>query len=396
MVIAVIIGLCIFIKTSAFWGIQNEVIWYTKPQNLQTNFTKTSKAETLTQAKHNVFFLKTHKTGGTTIAGILARFALNNNLTVAIGKDIKKGMPQDKNGLPKIYYRTRTGKYNIWLRHLLGNGELSPGGFSKKRWGRLFFNDTKYLTILREPLANFESLFYYNKSAQPYFKNPCFKGSSESLELFVKNPHKYTNCAKSYRWWSLQPLPRNPMSMDLGLTAGQHSSVQKIHEVIKTVEKGFDLVMLTEYFDESLILLRDLMNWSYEDIMYFKVRTRAERHTVSSEAASVLRKWNAADELLYAHFNSTFWKKVDAFSVERMHQEVKQFRIYQEQWYNFCVDRIDSTGLHEEYILTEEGKDNVKCQRLKNFFHSCLKDIVTSMCNHHQLVKCPQPEDIVL
>ena len=46
-----------------------------------------------------------------------------------------------------------------------------------------------------------------------------------------------------------------------GFDAEKSSNETAIHEYIEFVDKRFSLILLTEYFDESLILLKRLMNW---------------------------------------------------------------------------------------------------------------------------------------
>ena len=50
--------------------------------------------------------------------------------------------------------------------------------------------------------------------------------------------------------------------MFLGFDEAESGNLQAIKDYINFIDKQFMLVMISDYFDESLILLRRLMNWS--------------------------------------------------------------------------------------------------------------------------------------
>ena len=74
---------------------------------------------------------------------------------------------------------------------------------------------------------------------------------------------------------------------------------------IDEIDRRFALIMITEYMDESLVLLRQLLCWDWDDIVVFRVNARKSQYkTVSlpDELKEKIRAWNAADHLLYQHF----------------------------------------------------------------------------------------------
>lgn len=64
------------------------------------------------------------------------------------------------------------------------------------------------------------------------------------------------------------------MSFDLGLDHKSVSDEEEIEEFIKMTEKEFDLVLIAEYFDESLVLMKRMLCWDFEDIIYVKHKIR--------------------------------------------------------------------------------------------------------------------------
>ena len=66
----------------------------------------------------------------------------------------------------------------------------------------------------------------------------------------------------------------NSQLTDLGIKSQDLSDEQKIREKVKEVDDQFDLVMLADQFDESLILLAKKLCWKLEDLVTLKLNAR--------------------------------------------------------------------------------------------------------------------------
>ena len=64
------------------------------------------------------------------------------------------------------------------------------------------------------------------------------------------------------------------MAFDLGLEQENFSNEEEITEFIENISKRFDLVLIAEYFDESLVLMKRMLCWDFEDIVYVKHKVR--------------------------------------------------------------------------------------------------------------------------
>ena len=75
------------------------------------------------------------------------------------------------------------------------------------------------------------------------------------------------------------------MSFDLGLEHSSYSNEEKIQEFIDKLKKQLDLVLINEFIDESLVLLKRLLCWSLDDIIYLRhnVRNDGFRNHVTDE-----------------------------------------------------------------------------------------------------------------
>ncbi|KAJ6654245.1 hypothetical protein lerEdw1_007342 [Lerista edwardsae] len=263
--------------------------------------------------KHTaVAFLKTHKTASTTVQNLLFRFAERHNLTVAL--------PHHPCDHQFCYPRNFSGRF-VHPYTLPPRLIASHLRFDRAELRRLMPNDTVYVTILREPVAMFESLFsYYNQYCATFKRVP-----NSSMEAFLDNPLLYYRPNEKYAMYA-----RNTLVYDLGGDP-EHSPDDPAYlpQFLRQVESIFSLVMLAEYFDESLVLLRRLLAWELDDVLYVKMNMRSlesKLNISSPRLASQVRAWNALDARLYDHFNATFWRKLDQAGPECVEREVQALR----------------------------------------------------------------------
>ena len=64
------------------------------------------------------------------------------------------------------------------------------------------------------------------------------------------------------------------MLFDLGVNHDDLNNETLVRKKISEIEEDFDLVMIAEYFYESLILLRHELCWSLEDVTSFQLNAR--------------------------------------------------------------------------------------------------------------------------
>ena len=278
-------------------------------------------------AKDKLVFIKTHKTGSTTIATILERYGYRHNLTFAIpwvSHIFHKSKLFNRN---MVMVFSDQNKFDMLTNH---------ARFNRKEM-EVVVPGAKFVTIIRDPITQFESAFGYYEMA----KSLGLAKKQDPLAEFVDNPQKYFR-KKFY----LKEQSNNGQMYDLGLNHRFHDDTREVERHISTLEKELDLVMLTEYIDESLILLRKLMCWSLEDILYLSkgVRNKNHRNQMSPEIAEKIREWNAAD-LVLCHFNRTFWQKVSKYG-PNFDRDLHFFRQLQKSMTNACLD-TEKDGLND-------------------------------------------------
>ena len=113
---------------------------------------------------------------------------------------------------------------------------------------------------------------------------------------------------------------RNQMMWEFGLNSAHFDNAIAIKEKIDEIDSTFDLVLLKEKFDESIILLKDLLCWDYSDVTSLTLNAHdpKTKSKLSGIARQKLQHWMHADYQLYNHFKAKFETKLDSFGHDRM------------------------------------------------------------------------------
>ena len=180
---------------------------------------------------------------------------------------------------------------------------------------------SKYITILRNPVDNFESVFRYMELGYSL----GVRNGPDSLQTFLKNGVSFGK----FKSLKASPLVRNPLLYDLGLSFKYYQNLTAVNEYIQFLDKEFDLVMIMDYFDESLVLVKRLLCWQMEDILYLK-------SVLTDDVRENVRRWNKADVLLFEYFNKSFWKKIENEG-ESLYKELNIFRERKSDMKRTCV-----------------------------------------------------------
>lgn len=281
-------------------------------------------------------FMKTHKTASSTFLNILFRFGEKHNLKFAF--------PDSRNDFsyPSYFHHTyvkgfKPGMcFNIICNHMR---------FSAAEVARVLPRDSVYITILRDPAELFESSFHYFGHLIPLtWRIP----DEDKMAAFLHDPDLYFG-PKSLNSFYI----KNLLFFDLGQDHTLDSNDPRVDEAIRLIAERFHLVMLVEYFEESLILLKDTLCWEMADILFFKLNAR-QQSTVSKLSPELREKalqWNAIDWKLYKYFNRTFWEKVEAYGRKRMTKDVKELKRRNTELQQICIEGghpVAAENIHEE------------------------------------------------
>jgi hypothetical protein len=307
--------------------------------NKQENeHSRSSTGITCRNPKYNIAFLKTHKTASSTITNIVQRFGYYRNLTFVMPlKDInqqrynyigKQGesITQD-NIIPKLDGE----QYNILCNHVV---------YDMRAFQNILPNNTFLFTMIREPFSQFIStLNYYGHASTGYISSFLNQNVSNPLSTYLQSPWRFEPVNPHYS------MTNNKMSIDLGMPTGhiRNGSLIKFH--LQKLKASFHLVLLQEYFDESLILLKRHTCWSFKDVIYISHNIWPFRRefNLSADDINKHRLWNTADYMLYETFFKVFWDKV--LKQKYFFSEVLYFKRIQKKVALHCSDDRRSTTL---------------------------------------------------
>ncbi|XP_061524540.1 galactose-3-O-sulfotransferase 4 isoform X2 [Phycodurus eques] len=288
----------------------------------------------------HIMFLKTHKTASSTVLNMLYRFGEERGLRFALPPGYQLGYP-----LPFSAHRVKgyRGPRAVEF-HVMGNHMR----FQKAEVEKVMPADTFYFSIVRDPAALAESSFAYYKEVAPAFRK------AKSLGDFADDPGKYYDPRARNNHYA-----RNLLWFDFGMDHNANFSAALARRGEAAVRQTFKLVLVSEFFDQSVILLRHALCWPLDAVVSFSLNARQRKPDGDGRAGGVrsgrppagappdpvltdgqrekLRRWNALDWHLYRAFNRTFWREAEAFGAARMEREVALLRSRREALAAACL-----------------------------------------------------------
>merc|ERR1712227_266010 len=256
----------------------------------------TTEKKSCSRAIDKVGFMKTHKTASSTIQNILLRYDMNSGWNFVFPMEGHHlGPPQHLTELTVpfdsdwIQPMTDQEGYNIFALHTKWN---------QKEVAKLLGESAKYFTILRDPVDNFESLYNYVQFDHIFKMN---------LEGFV---HAYIKKGKPIQR-VYHYLGQNQQLWDLGLLKKDITNIDAVRRKIEEIDNNFDLVMIAEDFNTSLVFLSEELCWPLANMTSLKVNARKKSavEKLSQNARNILQDWLLADQMLYDHFKKKLEKK---------------------------------------------------------------------------------------
>lgn len=305
------------------------------------------------QPHTHIMFLKTHKTASSTVLNMLYRFGEERDLRFALPLGYQLGYPLPFNAhRVKGYRGPRVVEFHIMGNHMR---------FNKPEVEKVMPADTFYFSIIRDPVALAESSFAYYKEVAPAFRK------TKGLGDFADDPKKYYDPRLRNNHYA-----RNLLWFDFGMDHNANFSIALAQRGQAMIRRTFKLILVSEYYDQSMILLRHALCWPLDAVVSFSLNARQQKPSVlggisgswvgkAAAAAGVggrggrsqaktppnlslteeqrekLRQWNALDWYLYQAFNRTFWEEINRFGHAQMEQEVALLRMRREDLARVCL-----------------------------------------------------------
>ncbi|XP_032287089.1 galactose-3-O-sulfotransferase 4 isoform X2 [Phoca vitulina] len=315
--------------------------------------------------RQRLVFLKTHKSGSSSVLNLLHRYGDRHGLRFALPARYQFGYPRLFQASRVKGYRPQGGgtkpPFHILCHHMR---------FNLKEVLQVMPSDSFFFSIVRDPAALARSAFSYYKSTSSAFRK------APSLAAFLANPRAFyrpgahgDHYARNLLWFDFG-LPFPP-EMKTKRVAGGHSQTSSpssldlgsssfIQWSLAWLDSVFDLVLVAEYFDESLVLLADALCWGLDDVVGFMHNAQAGgeqgRGPVSNggltaedrELTARARAWNHLDWALYVHFNHSLWARINQYGQSRLESAVAELRARREALAKHCLE--GGEALDPKYI----------------------------------------------
>ena len=286
---------------------------YKKLLNINNNSNKYSSKVT------KIGFLKIHKCASSTLQNILIRFAIFNKLNVVLpqkgsqfhsieyvsdpdarfNRSMIEDTPWNLAGMPNDIFCL----HSIW-NYAEVSANLGEGAV--------------YFTMIRHPVELFRSFWdyfnygeYYNMTLQQF--SQAIDTSMGKQEIKIKHPFaRYLH---------------HGLLCDFGIPEQKLKDKKFIDEKISEIDDNFDLILIQERFDDSIILLKDLLFWDNTDLLHLKLNYMSStKSKLTEETIKSLSSYLEADIRVYDYFYKKFEQKVQAFGENRLNIETMNLK----------------------------------------------------------------------
>ena len=221
------------------------------------------------QPVKNIYFLRIPKTGSSTLANILCRYALKHHLNISTGygSPLQRENQSSVNAI--IYQHTE---------------------FNETAIRQIMAPHTALITLIREPLAHLKSIFNYMHLDQQFH----LENMQDPFDVFLHSPGQFDT--------DPAPLTRNMLSRPFGMEA---KAIDEEHKLINLVLSKFSSVLMNEYFEESLLLLMNKLCMNFSDLLFLSLKTMSYKQktkTYSTRLRANHKHWSHSDYALYSYF----------------------------------------------------------------------------------------------
>ncbi|XP_067684331.1 galactose-3-O-sulfotransferase 2-like [Haliotis asinina] len=268
----------------------------------------------------HIAFLKVHKCASSTMLNIFYRFGYKRGLNFVLPiKDNYLHMTHQK-GLISVVPPPAMSGYDILCNHVTK--------FSKEEFSRYLPPDSKYIAIVREPFQRMYSAFHYyrNLARFPFLTEV---GGLDPFQTYLNNITLLETT------WGDYSVTNNKMARDFGFPTQDYKNMTKFKTYLGTLDKQFHLVMVSDMFLESLVLLRRLLKWSMEDVIFLPINVHEHKHLTTSASSVNIEPFLALDRILYDHYLTRLKEQISAQGPD-FHKELQYFRVINAKISAFC------------------------------------------------------------
>ena len=207
----------------------------------------------------------------------------------------------------------------------------------------LFNDDAIFVSSVREPESFFRSVyqyFYQRWESENAVRNrkcgfvcwgmpfAAMLATNGTLKFGV-SPNEFLDLLPTVfnedTPWSFRA--KNFQSFEFGLNNTRDDAEYIVEELAK-LDKLYDFVAITEYYFESLVLLREMLCIPWH-ALYARSRMVSKTYDkiqFTPTQRKTLQDYFAQDTVIYSHFNQTLWRRIDKYGRSRMAHDAKKLK----------------------------------------------------------------------
>ncbi|KAL4229354.1 galactose-3-O-sulfotransferase 2 [Mactra antiquata] len=313
-----------------------------------------SERKLVKQPVRHIAFLKVHKTASSTAQNVFLRYGDERNLSFVLahtkGESGWLNVISYENSITEsnIVPAPRGQPFDLLCCHVI---------YNRKAFESVLPRDTVYIGIVREPISRFQSAIKYF-SPRFILKLP----GNNPLSIYAKNPleHEPQNPRQSQT--------NNRMAVEFGfpeeLFPGKalNGSQKDIDAYIKKLDGEFDFIIISEMFDESMVLMKQRLGWETKDVLYVDKNVGGKitntKKILHEEDHDNIRKFLYLDIAVYNLAMERFNTLVEEGG-EEFENELQEFKAERIKITQFCNSSkassifIKATEFHNDYSVTK-------------------------------------------
>ncbi|XP_067936475.1 galactosylceramide sulfotransferase-like [Watersipora subatra] len=311
------------------------------------------------QRLNSFVFIKTHKSGSTTMIAPFQKYAYLYNLTMMVpssNNNIHLSWPF--RFMPSVSNMPAPGnrKFQALVNHIV---------FNKTSIEPLMDVKTAYITILREPAPHLVSAYQY---FSVNFDNVFLRKSLTDFELFLSDPTKHDpvpTWMQKMKNTEILSLTRNLQSADLGLHYTEFDNLTSVRSFVNGIEKDFSIILVLERLAESLVLMKRKFCWSMEDVIHVnknvqKIAWNWNFRNISQHLIPKIYEWNNVDTELYRMANDKLNKL--RLGETDLDEEIKVYNNINTKVSQYCAGSvrhwIDTVPIPEPLVIDSTKFNN--------------------------------------
>eukprot|EP00055_Hartaetosiga_balthica_P005005 m.13994 g.13994 ORF g.13994 m.13994 type:complete len:512 (+) comp4237_c0_seq1:24-1559(+) len=263
--------------------------------------------------EQNIKYIKTHKTGSSTLGSIMYRFGARHDLVMykSPSHGLKIDAPKNQNTVPS----------NIVVHHYAG---IATNLRSIEQWDRAYewYNEVvpngKYITIVRDPISHYLSYFsFYNEPG------------GRTLDSFVERGNN-----------------KDILMRDFGVR-----TKVEMDKFMELYADKFYMILVANRMSESLVAMAYMLNWSLWDLTYvslldsskdgFKrwdgkpVKKTLKESQLSPDLLQKLESLTKLDKIFYEYADKELDKIIERIG-PKFQATVRQFDALNKALNKFC------------------------------------------------------------